>query len=243
MGELNLRASTSTSAGYQVFMLALCVFALGLLAFEASEPQPATRVVLDYADLAVCMVFLVDFVINLVRAENRVKYFVTWGWIDLLSSIPAIDVARWGRFARIFRIFRLLRGVRATHIVFELLMKQRAKNTILAAALMALMLVTFCSIAILNVEAVEAANIKSAEDAVWWSLVTIATVGYGDRYPVTTEGRMIAVVLMSGGVALYGVFSGFLASWFVGEEDTNAELVAVREELARLRQMLEQQQR
>jgi voltage-gated potassium channel len=110
----------------------------------------------------------------------------------------------------------------------------------MAAALMALMLVTFCSIAILNVESVEAANIKTAEDAVWWSLVTIATVGYGDRYPVTTEGRMIAVVLMSGGVALYGVFSGFLASWFVGEDNSNAELAAVKDELARLRELLEQ---
>lgn len=228
------------SPGYQMFMLALCVFALGLLAFEASGPAPSTRIVLDYADLVVCMVFLVDFVISLWRADNRWKYFITWGWIDLLSSIPAIDVARWGRFARIFRIFRLLRGVRATHIVFELLMKQRAKNAIMAAALMALMLVTFCSIAILNVESVEAANIKTAEDAVWWSLVTIATVGYGDRYPVTTEGRMIAVVLMSGGVALYGVFSGFLASWFVGEDNSNAELAAVKDELARLRALLEQ---
>ena len=131
--------------------------------------------------------------------------------------------------------------MRATHVIFSLLMKQRAQNALLAAALMALTLVTFCSIAILHFEAA-AGNIKTAEDAVWWSFVTIATVGYGDKFPVTTEGRMIAVVLMSGGVALFGVFSGFLASWFVGEDDTNAELVAVKEELARLRQVLEQRQ-
>ena len=74
----------------------------------------------------------------------------------------------------------------------------------------------------------------------WWSFVTIATVGYGDKFPITTEGRMIAVVLMFGGVTLFGIFSGFLASWFVGEEKPNAERVAVKDELAKLRQILEQ---
>ena len=112
----------------------------------------------------------------------------------------------------------------------------------LAASLIALMLISFCSIAILQFESGAGGNITTAEDAVWWAFTTITTVGYGDRYPVTTEGRMIAVVLMSGGVSLFGLFSGFLASWFVGEEDQsqNAELVAVKEELARLRQLLEQ---
>jgi voltage-gated potassium channel len=235
---LGLRA-IAQSPGYQFFMLVLCLFALGIMGFQASEPQQTTLVVLDYADLAVCMVFLVDFVINLVRAENRWKYFVTWGWVDLLSSIPAVDVARWGRFARILRIFRLLRGIRATHVLVSLVMKHRAQNAIMAAALMALMLVTFCSIGILHFEAATG-NIKTAEDAVWWSFVTIATVGYGDKFPVTTEGRMIAVLLMSGGVALFGVFSGFLASWFVGEEDaTTKEVAALRAEIARLSERLD----
>ena len=233
-------SAIAQSPGYQMFMLALCVFALGILAYETSAPQPTTLAILDYADFAVCLVFLVDFVINLVRAENRSKYFITWGWVDLLSSIPAIDVARWGRFARILRILRLLRGLRAAHVMYSVVMKQRAQNAILAAALMALMLVTFCSIAILHFEAVDGANIKSAEDAVWWSFVTIATVGYGDKFPITTEGRMIAVLLMIGGVTLFGIFSGFLASWFVGEEEdaTTKEIAALRSEIARLSQQL-----
>ena len=58
-------------------------------------------------------------------------------------------------------------------------------------------------------------NIKTAEDAIWWAWVTITTVGYGDKYPVTTEGRIIASFLMTAGVGLFGTFTGFIASWFL----------------------------
>jgi voltage-gated potassium channel len=78
-------------------------------------------------------------------------------------------------------------------------------------------MVIFSSIAILQVEHAPNSNIKTAEDALWWSYVTITTVGYGDKYPVTTEGRIIAVFLMTIGVGLFGTFTAFLASWFIEE--------------------------
>ena len=76
-------------------------------------------------------------------------------------------------------------------------------------------MVIFSSIAILQVETDPNSNIKTAEDAIWWAYVTITTVGYGDKFPVTTEGRIIAAVLMTVGVGLFGTFTAFLASWFV----------------------------
>jgi voltage-gated potassium channel len=61
---------------------------------------------------------------------------------------------------------------------------------------------------------------QTAEDALWWAYVTITTVGYGDKFPVTSEGRLIAGFLMTAGVGLFGTFTGFVASWFVeGRED------------------------
>jgi voltage-gated potassium channel len=80
------------------------------------------------------------------------------------------------------------------------------------------LLIIFSSIAILQVEKDPASNIKSAEDAIWWAYVTITTVGYGDKYPVTTEGRVIAAVLMTAGVGLFGTFTAYVASWFVAEK-------------------------
>jgi len=60
-------------------------------------------------------------------------------------------------------------------------------------------------------------NIKSAEDAIWWTIVTVTTVGYGDKYPVTTEGRVIGILVMVAGVGLFGTYTGFIASLFVGQ--------------------------
>jgi voltage-gated potassium channel len=97
------------------------------------------------------------------------------------------------------------------------------------------------SIAVLHFETVDGANIKSAEDALWWATVTITTVGYGDRYPVTTEGRIVGTLLMTAGVGLFGVFSGFVAAWFLssGQKKEEDELASVRHELAALRRLLE----
>lgn len=226
------------SLGYQVFVLVLSVFALvslGLLSTVSFEPS--TREILGYADNAVCALFFADFLYCLTTAEKPWKYFRTWGWIDLLSSIPMLDISRWGRLTRVFRIFRVLRGFRATKILASLALERRAHNTILAASLVALLLITFSSIAILQFESVPEANIKTAEDAVWWAMTTITTVGYGDRFPVTSEGRMVAMFLMCAGVGLFGVLSGFLASWFLspGSGTADAEVVALRREVAELK--------
>ena len=93
------------SIQYQLFMLALCVYTLVALALEAVlRPAAETRALLQYADKAVCGVFLVDFFLCLYRAEYRCRNLYTWGWLDLASSIPAVDVARWGRAARAARV-------------------------------------------------------------------------------------------------------------------------------------------
>ena len=74
------------------------------------------------------------------------------------------------------------------------------------------------SISILQVETVPESNIKTASDAIWWAFTTITTVGYGDVYPVTAGGRVIAALLIITGVGLFGTFTGFVAAWFVGDK-------------------------
>jgi voltage-gated potassium channel len=233
------------SPAYQLFMLALCIYALAALGAEAAYPAGSeVRQLLSYTDTAVCVLFLADFCVSFYRAENRWRYFYTWGWLDLLSSIPTLDAARWGRAARIARIVRVLRGIRATRILTGLVLEKRRQSGLLAAALLALLLLTVASVSILHVETDPRSNIKTAEDAIWWALTTITTVGYGDHFPVTSEGRFVAGILMCAGVGLFGMFSGFLASWFVAPDARQAQqeqsdLEALRQEIRELRALLE----
>lgn len=207
----------------------LSVYAVVALAVSTFvELSPSTRAILEYADTAVCLLFFLDFVVTLARSPNRLRYFLTWGWLDLLSSIPAVDALRWGRAARILRILRVLRGLRATKILSEFVLYRRAQSTFLAALLISILLVVLSASAVLQFETSPEANIRTPEDAVWWAVVTVTTVGYGDRFPLSTEGRLIAALLMTAGVGLFGTFSGFVASWFLAAPQARShELQAI----------------
>ncbi len=167
--------------------------------------------------------FFVDFLISFARAENKRRYFFTWGWFDLLSSIPAVIFLRYFRFARILRIGRVLRGVRAGKIIASFVMGNRAQSGIIGALLITVLLIFIGSISVLQVEQGLGGSINTAEDALWWAVTTMTTVGYGDKYPTSTEGRIIAAVLMFAGIGLFGVVSGFVASWFIAPSSKDNE--------------------
>lgn len=225
---------------YQLFMLLLCVLSLVILAVDSFVPiKSDTRVILDYVDTGVCVAFLADFLHSLWTADSKLGY-LKWGWIDLLSSIPTIEALRLGRAARILRIFRLLRGIKSAKALAKHLLRRRAQSALLTAVLMAILLILVSSILILRYEISPEANIQSAEDALWWSFVTVTTVGYGDLYPVTSEGRLIGMALMVVGVGLFGTLSGYIATWFLspGEDEQARELEQIRRELGALRATL-----
>jgi len=157
-----------------------------------------------------------------------------WGWIDLVSSIPAFPFLRLGRAFRLVRLFRILRAFRSVRHFISYLFHNKAYGAFTTVSVSAISMVIFSAIAILQVEKASNSNIKTGEDAIWWAWSTITSVGYGDVYPVTTEGRIIASFLMLAGVAFLGVFTGFVASWFLKhkrvKEEISAEIDAVEKE-------------
>lgn len=203
-----------------IVVVVLSMYVLASLVIDTAYELPAeTSSLLAYIDYGICAFFFIEFVVRFARAENKLL-FMRWGWIDLISSIPMVDFLRAGRILRLVRLLRVIRAFRTTHHFVQHLFKNRAEGTFTSAAVLAVLIVIFSSIAILQVETAPESNIKTAEDAIWWAYVTITTVGYGDKYPVTTEGRIIAVFLMTAGVGLFGTFTAFIASWFVeGKKD------------------------
>lgn len=194
-------------------LIALLVDTLFILPTETSK-------LLNYIDNIICVVFLFDFIVRFKKADSKLD-FMKWGWIDLIASIPTFDFMRAGRLLRVIRIIRLIRAFRSTRHIVQHVFKNKIQGTLTTVSIIAVLMLLFSSVAILQFETEPKSNIKTAEDAIWWSYVTITTVGYGDKYPVTTEGRLIAAILMTVGVGLFGTFTAFISSWFVkGNQQT-----------------------
>ncbi|MBK6390458.1 MAG: potassium channel family protein [Saprospiraceae bacterium] len=196
-----------------LIIIFLSLYVLGALIIEtfADIPEEISKI-LNLVDNGICIVFLYDFAFRFKKAPNKLK-FMRWGWIDLLSSIPAIDVFRAGRLLRLIRLLRIVRAFKSTHLLVHHIFKNRAQGAVATASVVGVMMIVFSAIAILQVETDPTSNIKSAEDAIWWAITTITTVGYGDRYPVTTLGRIVSTILMITGIGLFGTFSGLVSSW------------------------------
>lgn len=198
-----------------IIVLILTLYVLGALIVDTVFRLPdEISSLLGYFDTTICTFFFIEFSIRFYKADNKLK-FMKWGWIDLVSSIPMIGIFRVGRIFRLIRLIRVIRAFHSTKKVISHIYKNKAQGALTSVSVIAILLVIFSAIAILQVETDPNSNIKTAEDAIWWAYVTITTVGYGDKFPVTTEGRLIAAVLMTAGVGLFGTFTAYVASWFV----------------------------
>lgn len=227
---------------YQLFMLVLCCLVLVQLTVEALFTiSPGAHGILLRVDLVICAFFFIDFCMQLKKAPSKLHYMLTWGWIDLLSSIPMISGAQWGRASRALRLFKILRGIRsARELIRYLAAQRRAETAFLSLILITMIVVTTSAIVILQVEHGKGGSINTPADALWWSVVTVTTVGYGDTYPVSPEGRLVAVALMAVGIGLFGTFTALVASWFVApiEAEQEREMEAIRKEVQEVRRLL-----
>lgn len=204
-------------------VLVLSAYVLIALTFQTfGAIEPAVHVILDRIDFAICVFFLIDFAIRFSKAPSKGR-FLRWGWIDLISSIPVWDPLRLGRAVRVVRILRVLRIIRSGRQLMRLLFRRRVQATVGTAALAVLILLSASSVAGLVFERESSSAIKAPADAIWWAVSTITIVGYGD-VPVTIEGKIIAMVLMVAGIALFGVFTGLVARLLIS---SGADIQAV----------------
>jgi len=182
--------------------------------------------------------FVIDYIVRLALAPDRPRWFVRHLFDLLIVALPLMRPLRLLRFVVLVGALQRAVGdaVRGRILIYTV-----AGTTLL---------IYVSSLAVLDAERGHpGATITTFGNAVWWAITTVTTVGYGDVYPVTVTGRVIAALLMVGGISLIGVVTGSLASWIVqrvAETDaasqaaTGAHVDQLREEIRGLAAELRQ---
>lgn len=245
-GALGLAEGTELKGiGYELFILLLSLLSILNTAVVLIPFQPNVQQVALLVDGLIAPVFFLDFLYRFWTASPRRRYVVhQFGWADLLSCVPTLGLFR---IFRVVRVLRLLRRYGAEGMGGEL-SRTRALATFLFTLFLVIAVVEFAGIAIYVVEGKDpSGNIKDASDAVWWGFVTITTVGYGDRYPVTPIGRLIGTLLLFAGIALFSVLTGFIANAFIAPREPRRRLIrapgdSLEEDVEALRWMLVEQE-
>jgi voltage-gated potassium channel len=219
------RAAGLRGTSYELFLVLLSLLSIvNAVLIVVPFLSGAGREVIIVMEALLTPFFLVDFLLRLARSRPRAAYLVhAFGWADLLAIVPLL---------RVFRLFRVVVVVRQLQTrgpaqIADDLLVSRASATFFTTIFLVIVVLEVSGMLILDAEnGIAGANIETPSDALWWGYVTITTVGYGDKYPVTLSGRIIGVFLLTAGVALFSVFTGFIA---------NAFLTPRRRPLARLR--------
>jgi voltage-gated potassium channel len=203
-----------------------------------AQPHGLTKSLLEWFMYALWLAFAVDYLARLILADQRMRWFFR-NLLDLaIIAIP---------FLRALRMLRLVAVIDALQKAFG---DANRGRLVIYTAFSAVLLIYAGSLAELDAERSGPGRIKNFGDAIWWSVTTITTVGYGDFVPVTFIGRLIAVLLMVGGISVIGVITATVATWIiqrVAEEDaakqaaTASQISALRSEIAGLANMISAQ--
>jgi voltage-gated potassium channel len=164
----------------------------------------------ELSNILFCVSFLGEWLVGLRLAADRRKYCTSViNVLELVSSIPLGLAFQGARFVRIIRLFRLMRLV---------VRAQRLRGKVVALARVFGIMAAITVGGAMALQAVEPQAVQTLGDALWWSLVTVSTVGYGDIYPSTMAGRLIASLLIVSGIGSFGYVAGFMSSIMEDED-------------------------
>lgn len=210
-----------------LLVLAFAFLVVFLLPLYRPDLPDAARQVLAGCNVVIWLAFAIDYAVRLYLSSDR-RTFVRGHIPDLLMvAVPLL------RPLRLLRVIGILgaAGRRAGE-------RRIAGTTLYVLGAVLLLLVVGAGLALDAERNAEGANITTVRDALWWAVATVTTVGYGDRFPVTDEGRAVAIGVMLGGIALLGVITASIAAWFVERvQDTASSDATLADVLTELREV------
>lgn len=173
---------------------------------------------LENVAAAIYLIFVVDLILRVIAAGKDLLTvagllaFVKENWLMMLATLlPAF------RSLRVLRVVLVLRGLTP-------FLKTRASKVGMVVGVSLPLVLYTSALSVFEAERfAEGANITTFSDAVWWALASVTTVGYGDRFPVTPDGRFIATFLMVIGIGLFSSLTALLAAWVLGERQRESK--------------------
>ena len=202
---------------WENLLTALAIVYLAAFSYPAfvSEISISDQNKLEIVQWVTWIIFAMDLILGIWRAPNKVKYLKTHPLEIVSVALPFL------------RPLRLLRVVSFGALVIQKIAVGKQLAITLKVFLFSILIAYIAAVQITITErGVATSNIKSFGDGLWWAVTTVTTVGYGDKFPTTSLGRVLAVGLMLVGIYLMGVITASVAAWFVkmSQEDSNKQL-------------------
>ncbi|MDG1479428.1 MAG: ion transporter [Myxococcota bacterium] len=220
----------------ELMLFALILLSIGLLVAEVTTVETASagwigmfmgrsKGLYFWADVIITLCFVIEYLLKLLVAPRK-RYFIRQNIIDLFALLPIMRIFRLGRAVRLFRLLRMLRIIRVGSVLEAQLdrvaaerQKYRLENTIIGVYLF--FSLVFGTVGIMVFESGTNEGFDSLGKALWWCVVTLTTVGYGDLYPITPGGKMVAAVIMFIGLSFFALLTSSISSVLIARARYN----------------------
>lgn len=205
---------------FSFFIQALILVSIITFSVETiPDLKPQTRTILESIELFCVVIFSLEYLLRIFVADSKPKFvFSFFGIIDLLAILPfylsfGVDLRslRALRFLRLFRVLKLVRYNKAMNHFTRAI--KTAKEEILLFIFITLILIYFSAVGIYYFEnEAQPEHFSSIFDSLWWSIITLTTVGYGDVYPITVGGRVFTFFILMIGLGIVAIPTGIISS-------------------------------
>ena len=205
---------------FSLFIQALILVSIITFSLETiPDLKPQTRTILQSIELFSVIVFTAEYVLRIYVADDKPKFiFSLFGIIDFLAIIPfylsfGVDLRslRALRFLRLFRVLKLVRYNKAMNHFTKAI--KTAKEEIFLFIFITLILIYFSAVGIYYFEnAAQPEHFSSIFDSLWWAIITLTTVGYGDVYPITIGGKVFTFFILMIGLGIVAIPTGIISS-------------------------------